>query len=85
MCALNNCKIRFGNTHNCWSFKWDSASGCIDMMPFLLRSLHGERQGEGEQIWIRHTFDVTSSKHKRPISAPECNSVAVMKACNCSL
>lgn len=35
MCAL----MRFGETHNCWSFKWDSASGCIDMMLFLLRSL----------------------------------------------
>lgn len=44
ICALNSCKICFGNTHNCLSFKWDSASGCIDMMPFLLRSLYGVRE-----------------------------------------
>lgn len=27
-------------THKTLSLVWDNASGCIDMMPFLLRSLH---------------------------------------------
>lgn len=45
-CASNSCKIHFGTTHNTLSFMWDNASGCIDMMPFLLRSLHrGDKYG----------------------------------------
>lgn len=35
---------------------WANASGCIDMMPFLLRSLRKETDTS-----IRHAYDVTSS------------------------
>lgn len=43
---LKWCKIHFVSTHNTLSFIWENASGCIDMMPFLLRSLQrGQKCG----------------------------------------
>lgn len=37
--ALDSFIINLVATHKTLSFSWDNASGCIDMMPFLPRSL----------------------------------------------